>query len=144
MKRLANQLTSHERKLRALDLRKAGATYQMIADQLGYGGPSGAYKAVTSALKATLKEPADELRTMELERLDAMLLPLWRRVQNGDERAVDRVLRIMERRAKLLGLDAPTKVDLAVQGLVEALTGIDDGAPLFPTDPEAPAPAATG
>jgi hypothetical protein len=109
VKRLANQLTSHERKLRALDLRKAGATYQMIADQLGYGGPSGAYKAVTSALKATLKEPADELRTMELERLDAMLLPLWRRVQNGDERAVDRVLRIMERRAKLLGLDAPAK-----------------------------------
>ena len=40
-----------------------------------------------------------------------MLLALWRRVQNGDERAIDRVLRIMERRAKLLGLDAAAKTE---------------------------------
>jgi hypothetical protein len=113
VKRLANVLASHERHLQALELRKAGASYRTIAEQLGYRGVSGAFKAVTSALKATLKEPAEELRTLELERLDAMLLPLWRRVQNGDEKAVDRVLRIAERRAKLLGLDAPTRRELS-------------------------------
>jgi len=46
---------------------------------------------------------------LELERLDVMLLALWRRVQNGDERAIDRALKIEERRAKLLGLDAPIR-----------------------------------
>ena len=49
------------------------------------------------------------MRDLEAARLDAMLLPLWRRVQQGDERAVDRALKIMERRARLLGLDAPSK-----------------------------------
>jgi hypothetical protein len=113
VKRLANQLASHDRKLQALELRKAGATYQAIADQLGYRSVSGAHKAVTAALKATLREPADQLRELELTRLDAMLLPLWRRVQSGDEKAVDRALRIMERRARLLGLDAPSRGELS-------------------------------
>ena len=37
-----------------------------------------------------------------------MLWPSGRRVQAGDEKAVDRALKIMERRARLLGLDAPS------------------------------------
>ena len=103
------RVQAHTRHLQALELRKAGATYQAIADQLGYANARGAHKAVASALKLTLREPADEVRDLEVARLDAMLLPLWRRVQQGDERAVDRALRIMERRARLLGLDAPSK-----------------------------------
>ncbi len=100
------------RQLQALELRKAGVSYEAIASRLGYRDRSGAYRAVTAALKLTLREPAEELRTLELERLDAMLLALWRRVQAGDEKAVDRVLRIMERRARLLGLDAPLRSEL--------------------------------
>jgi hypothetical protein len=113
MERLANKLASHDRKLQALELRKAAVSYQQIADQLGYRSASGAFNAVKAALKATLREPANELRDLEVARLDAMLLPLWRRVQSGDEKAVDRVLRIMERRARLLGLDAPTRGEIS-------------------------------
>ena len=108
MRSLTRQVRAHERHLQALELRKAGVTYEVIAGQLGYANASGARKAVVSALKATLREPAAELRELELARLDAMLLPLWRRVQAGDEKAVDRALRIMERRARLLGLDRKT------------------------------------
>jgi hypothetical protein len=36
--------------------------------------------------------------------LDALLLILWPQVKKGDQGAIDRVLRVMERRA----LDAPT------------------------------------
>ena len=36
--------------------------------------------------------------------------PLMERAKEGSQTAVDRILRIMERRAKLLGLDAPTKI----------------------------------
>jgi hypothetical protein len=109
----SRRVKAHDRHLRALELRKAGATYQAIAEQLGYAQAKGAYKAVTSALKLTLREPAEELRELEVARLDAMLLVLWRRVQAGDEKAVDRVLRIMERRARLLGLDAPRRQELS-------------------------------
>jgi hypothetical protein len=129
VKRLANQIASHDRKLQALELRKAGATFQMIADQLGYRSPSGAHKAVVSALRATLREPAEELRELELTRLDAMLLSLWRRVQAGEERAIDRALRIMERRARLLGLDAPTRGELSgpdAKPLALDLAGLTD------------------
>jgi hypothetical protein len=104
------RVRAHERHLQALELRKAGATYEVIAHQLGYASARGAHKAVASALKTTLREPADAVRELELTRLDAMLLPLWRRVQKGDERAIDRALKIEERRAKLLGLEAPTRI----------------------------------
>jgi hypothetical protein len=105
MKRLSAKIASHERKLQALELRKAGASYQAIAEQLGYSGASGAFAAVKAALRDTLREPAQELRELELARLDAALLALWRRVQDGDEKAIDRMLAIMKRRSELLGLD---------------------------------------
>lgn len=111
MKRLFNQITSLERKLRALKLRKAGATYQMIAEQLGHAGPSGAHKAVAAALKLTLREPADAVRKLELERLDAAQLAIWRRVQAGDYGAIDRLLGIIGARAKLTGTFAPQKLE---------------------------------
>ena len=106
-------MRAHDRHLRALELRKAGATYQQIADELGYSGPRGAHKAVASALKATLKEPADEVRALELARLDAALLAIWQRVRRGDEKAIDRLLSIMKRRMDLLGLAAPKRHHLS-------------------------------
>jgi hypothetical protein len=93
-------------KLKALELRKAGKSYDEIAKELGYRSKSGAHNAVMSALKKTLQEPANELRKLEVERLDAMLADLW----ESKKENTDRILRIMERRAKLLGLDAPTKI----------------------------------
>jgi hypothetical protein len=125
----SRRVQAHARQLQALELRKAGATYQAIAEQLGYAHAKGAYKAVASALKLTLREPADGLRELEVARLDAMLLALWRRVQSGDEKAVDRALRIMERRARLLGLDAPSRGELSGPNgspLALDLTGLSD------------------
>lgn len=102
-----------EREREALALRRGGATYAGIATRVeGFGGNAGtAYRAVQRALKRTLQEPADELRTLELERLDALHLAMWTKAMGGSLGAVDRVLRIAERRAKLLGLDAPIRVD---------------------------------
>lgn len=111
-----DKIKGHENQLRALELRKAGLTYQKIADALGYANPMGAWKAVNSALKKTLQEPSDDLRKMEVERLDAMLFALYPSAMKGMQGAVDRILRIMERRAKLLGLDAPTKTDVTSGG----------------------------
>ena len=99
-----------DNQLKALELRKAGISYARIAETLGYKDGSGAWRAVKAALKKTLQEPSDELRMLEIERLDAMLAAIWGSVKQGQYGAQDRALKIMERRAKLLGLDAPTKI----------------------------------
>jgi len=58
-----------------------------------------------TALKDTLREPAQELRDLEAERLDTMQESIWEKTGPEKMGAIDRLLRIMERRAKLLGLD---------------------------------------
>jgi hypothetical protein len=62
--------------------------------------------------RAQIDTDASELKAEELSRLDGMLRGLWPDARKGSHGAVDRVLKIMERRAKLLGLDAPVKVGL--------------------------------
>lgn len=106
----AKRIAAVGKQLKALELRKAGATYQQIADAIGYASPTGAYKAILSALKRTLQEPADAVRKIEIERLDVALFAIWRRVRDGNDYAIDRFLAIEKRRAALLGLDAPVKV----------------------------------
>lgn len=104
------ELEANEKQRQALELRKGGVSYAAIATRLGYRGASGAWHAVRAALRKTLQEPADELRQLELERLDGMLLGIAPQVSRGNFGAIDRALKIMERRARLLGLDAPVKV----------------------------------
>ena len=118
MGNLDRRLAAQERQLKALELRLAGVTYQQIADELGYAGRQGAFKAVEAALRLTLREPADSLRRISAERLDRATLAIWRAVSAGDLQAIDRLLRIEARRAKLLGLDAPQRQEVA---------GADDG-----------------
>ena len=101
-----------DRQLKALELRKAGVGYDEIAKALGFKWRSGAFAAVKRALKEVKREPCQALITLEAERLDKMQTALWAKAIRGDYGAVDRILRIMERRARLLGLDAPERVDL--------------------------------
>lgn len=98
------------RQAQALKLRAAGTGYEEIARAVGYANASGAFKAVVCGLKKTLAEPANELRTLELKRLDNYLLAISKQVQSGDLKAIDRAIKISERRSRLLGLDAPTKI----------------------------------
>lgn len=96
-----------DRQRQAVELRKAGMGYQEISDQLGYKDASGSYRAVRAALKAAVREPARELIALEVARLDDMLKGIWVEARKGNVSKLDRVLKIMERRATLLGLDAP-------------------------------------
>lgn len=102
-------IAAAERARQALELRKAGAQYADIATTLRYADASGAYRAVARALARLTAEPAAELRELEVLRLDRMLQAIWDQVIRGNHGAIDRALRIAERRARLLGLDAPQK-----------------------------------
>lgn len=101
-----------------MSLRLTGATYADIGSMMGISS-TGAYKAVLRAIQRLAEqttETADEYRRLELERLDKMQRNLWTQTLQGSQGAVDRVLKIMERRAKLLGLDAPVKQDITSGG----------------------------
>ena len=107
-----------ERARLALDLRKAGASYEAIARQCGFANRSGAYQAIQRELQRTLQEPADDLRMLEVERLNDLYRAMIPHALSGDKDStwyVDRCLKIMERRAALLGLDAPKPDAAAIQ-----------------------------
>jgi hypothetical protein len=96
---------------KCLELRSAGLSFREIARELKVA-PATAYKAVArglAAVNAGCSEQAQELRALEALRLDQMQAALWQQATDGDVRAIDRILRIMERRARLLGLDEPER-----------------------------------
>lgn len=93
----------------ALELRRGGVDYAVIAQKMQLSGPGQAYKIVQRALKRGVQEVAEDVRALELSRLDTMHEGLWPRAQRGDTFSVDRVLKIQERRSQYLGLDKPAK-----------------------------------
>ena len=102
----------------AIKLRMAGATLDDIAKQLDFKSAAGAYKSVMRELKATAQdmgEGIEAVRQLELKRLDQMQFPLWPAVLAGDVQATTTALRIQERRASLLGLDAPKQIEARVR-----------------------------
>jgi len=94
----------------ALWLRASGATYDDIAHRLGYANRSGAYKAVRSGLKATLKPPADAVRNLELARLDDLFRVVYPVALNpahpGNLKAIDQAVRIIGLMSMLHGVGA--------------------------------------
>lgn len=112
-------IAARERAMQALNLRKAGVSFGQIAEQLNYADESGARKAVQALLANTEYEQVDEARRLAVLRLDAILQggqksSLFMRAINGELYAIDRVLKLEERRARLLGLDAPTTIHIGV------------------------------
>ena len=99
------------RAAKALELRMEGMKFDDIAAELGYSGRQGAYDAVSRELKALTREPAEEVLRLDLERLDKMWGVHYLNAQAGDAVALSSCMRIMERRSRLLGLDAPAKSD---------------------------------
>lgn len=140
--RFERSLETATRDAEAARLRTRGLTYRQIADKLNMAGPGKAYEAVRRVLAETTQEAADDLRMVELERLDLMYQAALKvletehltishgrviyRDDNGKPLAddgpvlvaIDRMLKIQERRAKLLGLDAPTKANVTVSDAI--------------------------
>lgn len=125
------------RRAKLLEMRADGEKITVIRDTLGYRSNAAVYQDIGRALAEYVGEPAAEVRAMEVMRLDELwreAIKVMRtehlKVSHGkviyltDDKgadypladdapvlqSIDRLLKIQERRAKLLGLDAPTKV----------------------------------
>ena len=94
------------RRLRALDVRLAGKSYRQVGQELGCSHVA-AGRYVHTALERVEAEGVPRLRQLEGARLDALWHGLWSR--RDDPVVVDRPLRIVERRSRLFGLDAPVQ-----------------------------------
>lgn len=119
------RIESVERQYQALILRRAGWSYTDIAKKMELACPQTAWNMVESALQRTLQEPADQVRKLELERLDALFANAFTKaLTQKDMQASTQALNIMVRRARLLGLDAPvqsvskTEITAAPQGTI--------------------------
>jgi len=88
--------------------------YREIGAELHVTG-SAAYKACARALReisARTGETAELLRRLEVERLDSLWAAAFPGALKGDPATVRACLAIMERRARLLGLDAAQEFSL--------------------------------
>lgn len=106
---MATRAELQARALKATAMRLAGARYDDIAQALGYNSRQAAHDAVRRVLIDLPDESPEQVKRLEASRLDRMQQALWAQALTGNQSAIDRVLRIMERRAKLLGIDAPTQ-----------------------------------
>lgn len=101
-------LRRQERIAEAMDYRRRGYSFVRIGEAMKCD-PSTAYDMVRAGLDQLIREPAEEVRNMELERLDEMQAGVYGAAVGGDLQAIQTMLKLQERRAKLLGVDAPEK-----------------------------------
>lgn len=128
---------------KAVELRRRHLTYDQIAKEMGYAHKSAAYKAVKRGLADSVMESNDEVRQQESDRLDELARRVLRVIvtphyktsggkiirdpQTGEPliddqpvlNGVNSLLKIMERRANLLGLNAVLKVEVLTTGMID-------------------------
>lgn len=105
--------TLWERRMRALTMRNAGATYAKIAEQFGVTTVT-IRKDVRLALREVVSETAEDM----VSRQRAILLDMTRAnypaALQGDLGAQSAIVKCLEHEAKLFGLYAPTRVAVGV------------------------------
>jgi hypothetical protein len=104
---------------REVELRKAGLSYKQIGKALGVSHVT-VYNDITKAMQKLNDRQADSadiIRRIESERLDQLQQGLWGDALKGDTKAVQQILNIMERRARMWGIDAPTKQEISGDGM---------------------------
>jgi len=148
--RFIRTIDTAERDAECARLRARDYTYQQIADATGFTSRTGARFAVERALARTITEPGEELRRIELMKLDALARAAWRvlearhylvsqgrliRLEDGappleDDgpvlQAIDRLLKISERRSRLLGLDSPVRMEVLTIDAIDAQLAVLD------------------
>ena len=94
------QLTT-EQDAEIFRLRRAGGSYAAIGRQLKIS-TSSVETSLARTISQCINENTELRAQLDLERLDAMLLSLWENIKTGDTSAIDKALRIIDARAKML------------------------------------------
>jgi hypothetical protein len=122
-----------ERRARAVELRKTGATIAQVAAAIAkefndsnYGN-SQAFKDIDVVSLQLFREQfshhSETLRELELQRYDDLLLKLQPKLDKGEAQAVTAAVKISQQRCRLLGLEEPIMIKIK-EGLEEELTAL--------------------
>lgn len=132
--RMTRTALDREKAIEAARLRALRFSLKQIANQLGYADESGASRAVKRGQEIAVREPHQDMILLDLAELDEMAREAWK-VLRGTHYVVDRgevvrldgspllddapvlaaigrLLDIQSRRAKLVGLDAPKRLEV--------------------------------
>lgn len=126
--RALTETRQQARRAEALQMRLAGFSLEQIADRMEIS-ISGVRDLINRTLERAQNIGVEEMRDIENARLDRAQAAIWSKVLQGEEKAVDTFLRISQRRARLNGLDMPTKVDLTMsikQEMEQALARLEN------------------
>ena len=139
----AGYLSAFARMSHVLELRRAGKSYQQIADIVGLSKPEKAQALVTKAIKRVLRETAEEVRSIELSRLELLIKVLWDKAladvekEDPDYRRFDRLKGLLESKLRWCGaqevLDHSDKnVTIIVQSFTKNISNVN-GSMLAPS-----------
>jgi preprotein translocase subunit SecD len=133
-----NKIDTKRRRKLVLRLRKEGLLYREIAGRIREqfsadelpNGYDAAYvgKDLRRALQnveSDLETEAQDMLRMELRRLNELQAAMWSKAMQGEESAVDRILNVMQRRAKYLGLDEPDEIRAEIGGGLDVSVLLD-------------------
>jgi hypothetical protein len=99
-----------DKEQQVLMLRRQGHTWDAISQRVGYSSPSSSRDAFLRASNRIIRDDLNEVRQMEIDRLDIALSAIWHQIEAGDLLAINTMLKIMDRRSKMLALDAPRRL----------------------------------
>ncbi len=121
--RVQAMVTRNARRDLVADMLMEGSTYRQIAVQAscGIGTVFRDVKALMAEWRTDRVSKVEDVLTVQNRLLDQALRPLMKKVAAGNFGAIDMMLKIIDRRMKLYGLDA-----LAVFEHVKEMLGDDD------------------
>ena len=121
-----------------MDLRRQGWSLERIGAELkSERKPRGinkqrVHQIITWALDKSLRENTEQVRKIELDRLDELQAAWYKKAVEGDPVALDKVRALLADRARLLGLNAPLKIEnTGKDGEPMAVRVIEDAAAMF-------------
>jgi len=90
------------------------------------------HQFITKALDDGVRENLEQVRKIELDRIDELQAAWYKKALDGDAVALDKVRALLADRARLLGLNAPLKIEnTGKDGEPITVRMIEDAAAIF-------------
>lgn len=119
--RSASHITATKRRIEAMRMRQEGKTYKEIGEELGCSAQR-AFTIVNeqiTLLRQSQSELAENLLRITNDRLERLINLNWQKALSGDRGAMEMILKLIDRQARMLGLDAAKKLEAKVVSSTE-------------------------
>lgn len=102
-----------KRREKSLELRQQGYTFQDIGQILGVSWVQSRRDVMAGLDEAAkkIRESSEHILAVHMGRLERAIQSMWPAIESGDLEAIRTMTKVLEREAKLLGIDAPAKTE---------------------------------